>query len=290
MIIDGQVMGTGAIASPVDLRDYRLSSVLSKDELPVSFELPMCDVKNQWSISSCVAHALSSIIEYHYKKENNAYVKFSTGYIYGNRTDYVGQGMILRDALKTVASNGDVRNSLFDYNIEVPKAINKFNELNNENLIKNALPYRFSSYYKCTTQEEIKTALMKHGPVLFSIKWYNDIKVDPITGIIKTSCNKNDTDGSHCMVIYGWNESGWKIQNSWGAVWGIDGRAILPYNVPLNEAWGISDTIREKDAGADNDVVKPFNSNIGKIFAKTLNIIVRGAKIIYSTAKGVFEK
>lgn len=37
------------------------------------------------------------------------------------------------------------------------------------------------------------------------------------------------TDGGHAFVIYGYDQSGFLIQNSWGADWGTQGRARLRY-------------------------------------------------------------
>ena len=72
------------------------------------------------------------------------------------------------------------------------------------------------------------------------------------------------------MVIYGWNEIGWKVQNSWGPFWGNKGRVVIPYNVNIREIWGI------KDAAADSSLVltKPFKTKFGEKFAKILNNVI----------------
>ena len=133
--------------------------------------------------------------------------------------------------------------------------------------IKNSINELGDTFLKrIYTDEEIKTSLMKNGPVIFAMKWYKDIKV--IDDVITTS-QKAD-GGGHCMVIYGWDERGWKIQNSWGKNWAKDGRAILPYNVKIREAWGIIDTLTT----TETNVVKPYNTTVGSMFAKVLNIIL----------------
>ena len=73
------------------------------------------------------------------------------------------------------------------------------------------------------------------------------------------------------MVIYGWDERGWKIQNSWGIWWGNRGRAILPYDVEIMESWGIVDTLYNPDI----EVKKPYNNNYAKVAAKVLNAIYK---------------
>lgn len=254
----------GALFSKIDVRDYKLVASAMQEEFPKEFVLDMPKVKNQGRINSCVAHSISTVIEYHNIVQNNDNTEMSVGYIYGNRTGTIwfGQGMYTRDAIATTCKYGDVIKNKFPYNEETPKIIDKFNAVELE-LFDEGTPNRFSTYYRVKTVREIKSALMKHGPVIFAIPWYDDIKV--VNGIIKT--NMKTDSGGHCMVIYGWNENGWLIQNSWGKTWGKNGRAILPYEIPIREAYGITDTI----IGESKDISKPFSSVIGSFIAKIVN-------------------
>ncbi len=262
----------GALFSKPDVRDYTASTELS--EFPKEFELDMPKVKNQLSVGSCVAHALSTVVEYFNEKETGKYEEMSTGYIYGNRrlTLHKGAGMYTRDAVNTVAKYGDVPNAYFPVNVEVPYAIEKF-----ENEVDKIEPvgyhFKFAEYFKLKDEAAIKTSLMENGPAVFSMYWFDDIKVK--NGVMQTDCVKTKKTGGHCMVVYGWNETGWKVQNSWGAFWGDDGRVVIPYNVPLKEMWGI------KDATAESSLTlnKPFKTKGGEIAAKLLNLVI---SIVYN--------
>ena len=106
---------------------------------------------------------------------------------------------------------------------------------------------------------------MKYGPVVMAMDWYNDIRVKD--GILTT--NYQGAAGGHCMVIYGWNEKGWKVQNSWGRFWGDNGCCIIPYDIKIREKWMVTDTIID-----DTDINKPFDFNFGKIIATILNWIL----------------
>lgn len=263
-----ELRGLGCIPSPKDVRDYRLQ-VASAQEFPEEFELKTVPVKDQKQVGSCVAHSLAEVVEYFNKIQHSSSAKMSVGYIYGNRRNSVwtGSGMITRDALKNLKEYGDVVNDLFPYNKEVPEIIDLY-EKSADELFQHGTPNRISSYFRVRTEDEIKMALMNYGPVVFSIQWYNDIKVKD--GVITSQLNSSDKSGYHCMIIYGWNKDGWKIQNSWG-LWGNRGRAILPYSFPLQESWGITDTILDKD----DNIIKPYNSAVLQLIAKIVNFVVR---------------
>ena len=263
----GEEFVCGALFSKPDVRDYVASTTLS--EFPVEFELDMPKIKNQGSVGSCVAHSLSTIAEYFNEKETGKYEEMSTGYIYGNRrlSTHKGSGMYMRDAIKTMAKYGDVPYEYFPLNVEVPYAIEKF-----ENDVDKIEPvgyqFKFAEYFKLTDEASIKTSIMENGPVTFAMNWYKDIKVKD--GVMYTDENLADKTSSHCMTIYGWNEIGWKVQNSWGNLWGRGGTVIIPYDIQIREAWGI------KDAKNDGNLQfnKPFKTKLGANIAKMLNYIL----------------
>lgn len=257
----------GALFSKPDVRDYVAYTELS--DFPKEFELEMPKIKNQMTVGSCVAHALSTVVEYFNEKETGKYEEMSTGYIYGNRrlTTYKGKGCYTRDAIHTVSKYGDVPHVYFPVNVEVPYAIEKFE--NEVDQIEDAgYFFKFAEYFKLKDELAIKASIMENGPAVFSMYWFDDIKVK--NGIMQTQCKKTNKTGAHCMVIYGWNEIGWKVQNSWGDVWGDNGTVVIPYDIPLNEIWGI------KDATADSSLIlkKPYKTKVGVKIAKLLNSIL----------------
>lgn len=234
----------GAIYSPTDVRDYRIACT-SKATFPTEFELDMPEVKDQGNVSSCVAHALSTVIEYFSRAQEDNYSPMSVGYIYGNRGHmfHKGEGMVTRSAIRVACEYGDIPEVLFPYNEEVPTIIDKFEEVKDE-FYKRGATNRLSTYFQCFTEAEVKTALMKKAPIVIAMDWYSDMEV--IDGVMHTEENEQDIVGGHCMVLYGWNEIGWKIQNSWGAEWGDEGRFILPYHVTIREFWGVTDEYTQR--------------------------------------------
>lgn len=257
---------TGAIFSPKDVRDYE-AVCSAATSFPVEFELEMVRVKNQGTIGSCVAHALSEVVEYFNKEQRNDTTEMSVGYIYGNRETsfYKGSGMITRDALKALKLYGDVPKEDFHWHHEVPLMIEKREEIG-DSLHHIAYPNRISSYARLYSEKAIKQALISNGPVIIAIDWYTDMTLDKDNILIT---NKKSKSGGHCMVIYGWDETGWKVQNSWGKAWGNSGNCIIPYKMKLQEAWAVTDTIIN-----DMEIKKPFSFSFGNFLAKILNWII----------------
>ena len=61
--LDRSFLQTQVVESSYDVRDYR---IVAGTDFPETFELPKrVNVKNQGTKPTCVAHALSSLIEYH---------------------------------------------------------------------------------------------------------------------------------------------------------------------------------------------------------------------------------
>lgn len=239
----------GALAPKKDIREYkaRKTKRAFAINIPEEFELEMPAVKNQSDKGSCVAHSISSAIEYFNKLQEGTDVVFSTGYIYGNRrnSNWTGTGMYVDDALNAVVKWGDVPNSLFNYNIEVPEAITKFEEKAFE-LSPEAFPNRVTEFFALSTDEQRKLNLLQNGPIVFSIQWWSDYYVEKNNNILKHSGINPSSMGYHAMIIYGWNKYGWKFQNSWGTSFGNKGRAILPYETPFANCYGLKDTIVNK--------------------------------------------
>ena len=232
----------GCLLSEIDVRDYTINS--KNAQLPARFELPKYQkVKDQGNVGSCVAHALSSILEYHDRGQH----KLSTNFIYGFQQSNIS-GMTLRDACDIAKKHGDMLESECPGNYERPNAHTYFQSYVNSSNINNGYHFRIASYYKCAVYKDIKYGIYKYGPVLATIKWPNNYKIDLQGNLIPT--NKNEQFSYHAVVIYGWDETGFLCQNSWGKFWGklgyfhiryqdnliAEARAIVDYDNPKDDA------------------------------------------------------
>ncbi len=269
-------MNFGCKLSAYDSRDYRLKSgVTSGSNLPESYSCPLlAPVKNQRQVSSCVAHAVSSILEYHAVP----YRILSTNFIYGIQKELFnreGKGMILRDACKIAADYGDMVVEDCPGNTEVPDCYSiASSALSDEEKVTRASNFRILKYFLCTSADDIKHALYNYGPVLGSLKWYSDYTVDK-NGTLVGGQSKDF--GYHAIMIYGYTPDGFWCQNSWGRYWGKSGRFFVPNSIKFWEArgfvdWNGSDELKEPKLNSFTNIMyKCFNvlvNIIRKLFIK----------------------
>ena len=269
--------GKGCKLSLTDVRDYKIVCS-TDDDLPSSYQIAnLPKVKNQKNVNSCVAHATSSILEY-YDSQDGHRNDLSTNFIYGIQKQFCehdGEGMYLRDACKIVTEYGDMLETDCSGNDEVPECWSKAeNALKCTEAKDKAKFFLISSYYDLKSNNAIKKAIYKYGPVLGAIKWYDDFKPNS-KGILKGEQTGNY--GYHAIMIYGWNEIGFLCQNSWGSSWGKNGRFTLPYCIPIAEAKALIDAKIDIDAA---DVKIPKTNKVLKILYKIFNEIINFFKKI----------
>ena len=255
----------GFIQSPKDLRDYKINKVYKSIALPTEFAVAHSSIKDQGAVNSCVAHAISEILE---AKDG---IKYSTGWIYGYRpfNYYQGEGMITSEALKTVTKVGYVKNEDLDVNIEMSEAKNIVDK--NINVLKErAANRKIASYARLTSIAEIKQALYtSNKPVLLAIMvGVNGIELDKKN----VAYIPSEYAGGHQMVCYGWNEVGFLIQNSWGKNFGDKGTFILPYEYPVAEAWLIK---FQGEVSTTSSITKPKLFTLRKILMKVYKFFKR---------------
>lgn len=223
-------MTFGAEPSKIDCRDFRLSNV-KKAKLPLEYlpsrKLP--NVKNQRSTSSCVAHTISSILEWN----NHSKVPLSTQWIYAckkllkDSNDNVG--MSIKQGCAIAVKYGDVRAAMCLGNDEYPECYEKSKELlQSEPILKLAYKNHAEYYIKLSSEKEIKYAVTKELLPILSLKWFSDFKYDS-DGKLSTSYSGKMS--YHAVFVYGYNAQGFLCQNSWGKEFGVDGRFIIPFSI-----------------------------------------------------------
>jgi len=252
-----------------DIRDYKI--VCGAAQLPKSYKcstsLPR--IKNQESVSSCVAHATSSILENYTSNK----IKLSTNFIYGmdgiltGKNDY---GMYLVTACKIAKKYGDMTEEDCSGNSEVPTVTKIAKQvLKDYQKTQYALNFKIDSYYRCSTYNDVKYGIYNYGPVLGCIYWHGEYSFDK--DVIKFNTKKDG--GYHAIMIYGWNDIGWLVQNSWGTSFGNGGRCIIPYEYPLVEVRVLVDNTPHNDKH-----LKKTNIKKKRVIHKPINSILRKLK------------
>lgn len=229
----------GCLPSPPDDRDYTTETVclMAQEVFPEEYRTEgNIPVINQKNTSSCVAHALAVATAYGQYKTSGTYENLSRGYIYGNRrgTDYQGEGMHTRQALKQLNHCGDCLQTTFPYLGTYPEMKAKIAEKSDEYAEK-ASSHTIKNYFRMYTESEVKRALMNQGAVVVAVTVY-----DSFTTHIPLPSSEDKIRGGHAMCCVGWNKEGWILQNSWGTYAGDKGFYYLPYDYPVNEWWGIT--------------------------------------------------
>lgn len=209
--------GRGVKYEPQKLTDYCGAFRCSSVEFPSEYILEkqyIPDVRDQKSVNSCVGYAITNIMQILNWKETGKRDRFSPGYVYGRLRDDndLYEGMFVRETLDKLIKYGAPYEVEFPYNVEMPKIREMV--LACPELDEKAEPYKIKGYeiYQKADMKakinDIKTAIYTlHQPILCSTDFF--------------------WGGNHAVCIIGWNDKkGWKILNSWGTSYGINGDGI----------------------------------------------------------------
>jgi C1A family cysteine protease len=236
-----EVRSLGAVESKKDNRDFKISYAAKTNDLPEEFSLEHPEILNQGKINSCVAHSAAAISSFYKKDSNGENIKFATGFVYGYRPDkyYVGTGMMLRDALKTLKNCGNVEYKDFPGNVEMDGAQENVNK-NLDRLLPLAAENKIVSYARVSDENNIKQMIFNGYPVMISILVYEEFD-NEVDGYVETPKILSTSRGLHAVTIFGWTKTHWIVQNSWGEGFGDHGMCYLPFDYPIWEAWCVTD-------------------------------------------------
>lgn len=233
----------GAIPSPLDSNDFHIAKFVQIErEFPEKFIWDVGQrIITQGSVGACVAASVTLIKEIQEKYERGVYENYSAQFIYSNRskTDYQGEGMYPRQALKRLQDFGvPPENAL--------PGLNHYGNFGSDKLTpwqyKSAEPQKIGAYARLYTPDEIKAALLDFGPVTFCINvWDKSFTNAGRMGYLTKPTADEKIWACHEMTIIGWQNDGFVDQNSYGTKWGLNGRCIMPFNYPLIEAWSVTD-------------------------------------------------
>lgn len=256
----------GVIPSRPDPRDHpvRLYMSVAPSELPPDFEAgPAVPVYDQDIYGMCVAFTLAEIKECQEARERRKQVRYSPAFIYGNRadSDWQGEGMEPREALKDLQAGGvcpwDTYPSVGDYARCRAGITAAMRDAAGAQVIEN--------YARVQDVDELKSAIYHAGPCMLCIPVYESFLYPSAAGFVPRVTAGERLLGYHALMVYGWTASGyWKLQNSWGLIWGNAGRCLIPLHyftlspqaaeVERMEGWAVVDQVKGPGPGPFPDV------------------------------------
>lgn len=261
----------GVIDSPYDERDYTLDMLVataSTSALPSAYRTQSTvPILSQGSVGCCVACALASCRYIQEEMQEGSSSKFSVNYIYGNRlsTDTQEEGMIPRQALKTILDYGDCHWNDFSGYSKYPAAKSAY-EAKKSTYDEKAYPYKINSYYRLYTNEEIKTAVYELGCAVISYNTTYNFNYPKAGGLVNYDSTQ-ETTGRHMVTIVGWTEDDrWVILNSWGDDYGDGGYCYVSFDYPNNECWAMVDDNRYAELKAEQEAKKQAETPTAILF------------------------
>jgi C1A family cysteine protease len=254
-VVNGKVKGLGYLRGLASPKDYSINtpnvSNLIKpllkmkaggavEKLPVSVDLrpKMSPIRDQLSLGSCTAFAMSGIVEYFEKNIYHKYTPVSCLFTYKATRNLMrlkgDTGAYMRSVMGSLALFGVPPEEFYQYDIT------KFDDE------PPAFTYAFASNFQSmkyvrldhpnataeNTMRLIKQFLNNGYPSIFGFTVFESIdEAANNGGFIPFPSENEDILGGHAMVLCGYDDKtkNFIIRNSWGKEWGADGFGFLPY-------------------------------------------------------------
>jgi len=191
-------------------------------------------VYDQGQLGSCTANGIAGAIQFERIKQNLKpdFIPSRLFIYYNERviehTVNSDSGAMIRDGIKSVATQGDCPES------EWPYDITKFAVKPPPNDYKDAHRYKTVQYQKLVSSlNQLKGCLASGYPIVFGFTVYDSFESPQVaqTGVVPMPGPTEQVLGGHCVVAVGYDDSQQRflVRNSWGTGWGIQGYCTMPY-------------------------------------------------------------
>jgi len=230
-----------------DTRDHRYLAAFTRlpSFLPeVDLRRFVPEIEDQGDLGSCVAHAITMALRWHIRRSGAVDRELSRLmlYYYGRVIENCvneDSGLEIRDGIKAVTKYGVCDEKLWPYDVskfkvEPPKDCQRLGKMW-DNL----------TYERVRTQNAyIKSALSEGFPVVFGVMLYESFDSDSVarTGKIPMPDPEREAElGGHCMLLLGYKNGRYIVQNSWSNKWGDRGYCYIPETYVSSSRLGAGD-------------------------------------------------
>lgn len=227
----------GWIPDLPDARDRVFRAPRKAGALPASVDLRSgCPaVYDQGELGACTANAVAAAVEFDQRKQNLAQpFTPSRLFIYYNERALEGtiasdSGAMLRDGIKTVASQGACPEPMWPY-VE-----NKFADRPPAPCYKVGKTHPAVDYSRVAQDAgELKACLAAGYPFVFGFTVYESFEGDEVahTGVVAMPDGSETAMGGHAVMAAGYDDASQRflVRNSWGSAWGMGGYFTIPYS------------------------------------------------------------
>jgi C1A family cysteine protease len=224
-----------------DNRDRVYSMMPPSTDLPTSIDLePQCPpVYDQSNLGSCTAQGIAGSMEFLVKKQGEV-ADFipSRLFIYYNErkiesTTSVDGGAMIRDGIKSVATQGVCHETSWPYDIK------KFKNQPTKDCYTEAKKFEALNYSRVPQDLNTMKSILAQGlPFVFGFSVYTYFESQEMLtkGVLDVPKPDEKLLGGHCVVAVGYSDEkkAFKIRNSWGADWGLKGYFWMSYDYVLS--------------------------------------------------------
>jgi C1A family cysteine protease len=239
----------GWIPDLPDHRDYPFAApaeVLAKLPAKIDLTKKCPDVYDQGEIGSCTANAIGGAIEFDQMKQKLPEVFIpSRLFVYYNEramenTINDDSGAMIRDGIKSVAKQGVCPETMWPYD---PTPFPP-----NPHLTKKPSPRCYKEALKHTAVEyervprnlwQMKGCLASGYPFVLGFTVYDSFETDAVvrTGNVPMPSPSEHVLGGHAVLAVGYEDkqNRFRMRNSWGEDWGINGYFTMPYAYLLDD-------------------------------------------------------
>jgi C1A family cysteine protease len=221
---------------------------------PVTYTLATPAIRDQGSIGSCTAFCGAEAYEIMYNYKTGAFPPvLSPAFLYYEERvnilhERIGadNGAYMVDIDKALQTYGICWESLYVY--PTSDKTTAYKTPPSSTAISNALNYKISAYTLINTGDvaAVKNCLLNNIPVMMGLNVYDKTSTyQYFEGLNTTSYIYNPLTasgaiisgltllGGHATPIIGYDDNlqAFKVQNSWGSAWGLNGFYYMPYSV-----------------------------------------------------------